>query len=127
MREESTYENGIFTVVKGMLCALAISLLATVIFANILRGVPIPDKVIYPINQIIKGVSVALGTIFFVRGEKGWLKGGGVGLLFTALSYLAFSALGGDFSLSWLIILEVIIAALTGAIGGAIGVNLRQS
>ncbi len=126
MQEENAYGNGIFTTVKGLLCALAAALLLTVIFASILQVSPLPDSVIYPVNQVIKGVSIALGTVLFVRGDKGWLKGGAVGLLFTALSYLAFSALGGDFSLSWLILLELVIALLTGAIGGAVGVNLRE-
>ena len=126
MQEESTYGNGFFTVVKGLLCALVVALLATVIFATVLQAAPLPDSVIYPVNQIIKGVAIALGSVLFVRGEKGWLKGGAVGLLFTALSYLGFSALGGDFSMSWLILLELAIALITGALGGALGVNLQQ-
>ena len=126
MQEENTYGNGFFTIVKGLLCALAAALLLAVVFASILQASPLPDSVIYPVNQIIKGVSIALGTVLFVRGDKGWLKGGAVGLLFTALSYLGFSALGGDFSLSWLILLELAIALVTGALGGAVGVNLRQ-
>ena len=126
MQEENTYGNGFFTIVKGLLCALAAALLLAVVFASILQASPLPDSVIYPVNQIIKGVSIALGTVLFVRGDKGWLKGGAVGLLFTALSYLGFSALGGDFSLSWLILLELVIALITGALGGAVGVNLRQ-
>ena len=125
--QENTYGNGFFTVVKGLLCALVVALLATVIFASVLQAAPLPDSVIYPVNQVIKGIAVALGTVLCVRGEKGWLKGGAVGLLFTALSYLGFSALGGDFSLSWLIVLELAIALITGALGGAVGVNLRQS
>ena len=126
MQEENTYGNGFFTIVKGLLCALAAALLLAVVFASILQASPLPDSVIYPVNQIIKGVSIALGTVLFVRGDKGWLKGGAVGLLFTALSYLGFSAFGGDFSLSWLILLELVIALITGALGGAVGVNLRQ-
>lgn len=125
--QENTYGNGFFTIVKGLLCALAFALLATVIFACVLQASPLPDSVIYPVNQVIKGIAVALGAVLCVRGEKGWLKGGAVGLLFTALSYLGFSVLGGDFSLSWLIVLELVIALITGALGGAVGVNLRQS
>ena len=67
-----------------------------------------------------------LGTLLFIRGEKGWLKGGGAGLLFFALSYLTFSAIGGDFSLSWLIFMELGLALFAGVLGGVIGVNLRR-
>jgi len=68
-----------------------------------------------------------IGCLAGLREEKGLLKGLGVGLLFTALSYLAFSAIGGDFSLSWLIFAEIAIGAAAGAVGGALAVNLRRN
>ena len=127
MRNERTYGDGIFTVVKAAGLALALSLLGAVVFAVILRVGGVGERGIYPINQAVKGVALALGTLVCIRGEKGWLKGGGAGLLFTALSYLAFSALGGDFSLSWLIFAELFLAFLIGAIGGMLAVNLKKS
>lgn len=125
MRNETTYGNGLFAIVKAVLLSLAISLLSVIVFAVILRSTSIGEKAIYPVNQTIKAISIALGTLVFVRGEKGWLKGGAVGLLFTALSYLAFSALGGDFSLGWLIFAEMAIALLVGAVSGILAVNLK--
>ena len=80
----------------------------------------------YPINQTLKVLAVSLGTLLFVRGEKGWLKGLAIGLIFTALSYLAFSAIGGDFSLSWLILVELLFGVLAGALSGAIAVNIKR-
>ena len=127
MRNERAYGDGIFTVVKAAGLALVISLLGAVIFAVILRVCNLGERVIYPVNQILKGLSIAAGALVCIRGEKGWLKGGGAGLLFTGLSYLAFSALGGDFSLSWLIFAELILAFLIGAIGGMLAVNLKKS
>ena len=124
--QENTYGNGFFTVVKGLLCALVVALLATVIFASVLQAAPLPDSVIYPVNQTIKVVAIVLGAFLFVRGEKGFLKGGVVALLFTALSYLTFSALGGDFSLGWLVLLELILAFLIGAVSGILTVNMKK-
>ena len=126
MRNDRVYGDGIFTVVKAAGLALALSLLGAVIFAVLLRVCNWGDGVIYPVNQIVKGVSLAFSAIACVRGEKGWLKGGGAGLLFTGLSYLAFSALGGDFSLSWLIFAELALAFLVGGIGGTLAVNLKK-
>ncbi len=126
MQNESTYGNGFFMVLKGAGLALALSFLYAVVFACILRAANLSDSVIYPVNQTAKGVLVAIGALAFVRGEKGWLKGGAVGLLFSAFSYLAFSALGGSFALSWLIILELLIAFITGALGGILAVNLKK-
>ncbi len=126
MKNESVYGNTFFTVIKGTGIALAISFFFTVILAGLLRAAILPHKAIYPINQVIKVIAVAVGALTQIRGEKGWLKGGGVGLLFTSLSYLAFSAIGGDFSLSWLIVVELFVAFVAGALGGALGVNLRR-
>ena len=125
MQNESSFD-GVFSVVKGALFSVALSLLLAIIFAVVLRVGGISDKFIYPVNQAVKVVTVALGTILFVRGEKGWMKGGVIGVIFTALSYLAFSSLGGDFSLSWLIILELFIGFFSGAISGIIAVNLKR-
>ena len=125
MQNESSFD-GVFSVVKGALFSVAFSLLSAIIFAVVLRVGGISDKFIYPINQAIKVVAVALGTIFFVRGEKGWMKGGGIGVIFTALSYLAFSSLGGDFSLSWLIVVELFIGFFSGAISGILAVNIKR-
>ena len=118
--------NGIFQILKGTGLALALSFLGVIILASILRTTPLSDGVIYPVNQTLKVVSTALGALLFVRGEKGWLQGGGIGLLFTALAYVTFSAIGGNFSLSWLALAELALAFFAGALGGVIGVNVRR-
>ena len=127
MSNETSYGNGFFSIVKATGFALAFSLLSAVIFAVILQTTSLGERVIYPVNQTLKGCSLAVGALVCVRGEKGWLKGGGAGLLFTGLSYLAFSALGGDFSLSWLIFAELALAFVVGGIGGTLAVNLKKS
>ena len=126
MQNETTTGNHFFQIVKGVALALCFSLLAAVVFANVLRATTVPDKAVYPVNQTIKIVAVSIGTLVFVRGEKGLIKGGAIGLLFTALSYLTFSAFGGDFSLSWLIFAELALALLAGAVCGAVAVNFRS-
>ena len=127
MEKEFGGGNGLFQIIKGVALALAFSLLSSVIFANVLRFSTLPDKVIYPINQTVKVLAVSLGTIIFVREEKGLLKGLAIGGLFTALSYLTFSAIGGDFSLSWLIVAELALSAFAGIVCGIIAVNLKKS
>ncbi len=115
-----------FPIVKAVLLALGVSLLLAVTFAVVLRTTSWGENIVYPVNQVIKVIAVMVGTLVFVRGEKGWLQGGIVGLLFTALSYLAFSSIGGDFSLSWLILLELGVAFLAGSLSGILAVNLRK-
>lgn len=122
MRNETSYGNGFFSILKGAGVALVLSLTVVAVLACL----PLPQKLVYPINQTLKVLAVSLGTFLFVRGEKGWLKGLAIGLIFTALSYLAFSAIGGDFSLSWLILVELLFGVLAGALSGAIAVNIKR-
>ena len=123
MRSEGTI---IFTIVKSTGLALALSVLGVVAFAVVLQAAALSDSVIYTVNQTLKVLSIAVGTFAFARGENGWLKGGVTGILFTGLSYLAFSALGGDFTISWLIFVELVIAFLVGAISGVLAVNFKK-
>jgi len=127
MQNESVTGNGFFQILKGVGFALGFSFLAVIILANILRFTPLSDKIVYPVNQTVKVVAILLGSLLFIRGEKGFLKGGAVALLFPALSYLTFSAIGGDFSLSGWIFIELFLALFAGVIGGAVAVNLRRN
>ena len=126
MQNETATGNVFFQILKGVGFALGFSFLAVVILANILRFTPLSEKVVYPVNQTVKVVAILLGAFLFVRGEKGFLKGGAIALMFTALSYLTFSAIGGNFSLSWWIVIELFLALSAGIIGGAIAVNVRR-
>lgn len=124
-REESTYGNGAFRIIKGVAFAWAFCFLSAVIFANVLRAKPMSEKTVYIVNQTVKVFAVVVASLLFVRGGKGWLKGGGIGLAFFALSYLTFSALGGDFSLSGFIVAELLLSVVAGAVGGIIAVNVK--
>ncbi len=123
------YSNDIFhsafSVVKGVLIALGFSLFGAVVFACVLRASGLSSGVIYPVNQCIKGLAIVVGVLSSVRGEKGWRKGGSVGLLFSMLSYLTFSALGGEFSLSWLAGIELLVGVAVGMLAGSVAVNAK--
>ena len=121
MRNETSYGNGFFSILKGAGVALVLSLTVVAVLACL----PLPQKLVYPINQTLKVLAVSLGTLLFVRGEKGWLKGLAIGLIFTALSNLAFSAIGGDFSLSGFVVAELLLNVAAGAVGGIIAVNVK--
>ena len=68
MRKHKSEAPNIFlTILKGCLIALSISLIGILIFAFILRFAPISDGAISPINQVIKGISVLVGTILALK------------------------------------------------------------
>ena len=127
MQREGSVGEGLFQIIKGTGLALVLSLVTALLFAVLLRCTYIPDSLIYPVNQTLKAICIIVGALVCVRGEKGFIKGGAIALLFTALSYLAFSAIGGDFSLSWMIVVEVFLALMTGVLSGSIAVNLRRN
>lgn len=124
-REETTYGNDVFRIIKGVAFALAVCFLSAVVFANVLRAKPLSDKTVYIVNQTVKVFAVVLAALLFVSGGKGWLKGGLIGILFTALSYLTFSAIGGNFSLSGFVVAELLLNVAAGAVGGIIAVNVK--
>lgn len=119
-------EGNVFCIVKGVAVALALSVFFAVVTACVFTIFNLPDRAAYPVNQALKIVFAALGAAWFVRGEKGWLKGAAVGLGFFALSYVTFSAIGGDFSATWRIWIEGASTVFAGIVGGVIGVNLRR-
>ena len=124
---ENSYGNSVISLCKGVASALALSFVFALVFALVLRFVSLPNQAIYPTNQVLKGVSLCVGVILHVRGEKGWLKGGACGLLFAALSYLLFSGIANDFSLSWLFFGESALTVLVGAVSGSLAVNMRRA
>ena len=69
MQNENSFE-GVFSIVKGALFSVALSLLLAVIFAVILRMGSISDKVIYPVNQGIKVVAWRLGRCCLYEGKR---------------------------------------------------------
>ena len=127
MQNERVVGEDIFQMVKATALSLGIAFLAIVVFSGVLQHSTLSDSWIYPVNQTVKLVAIAIGTLVFVRGEKGFWKGGVIALAFTALSYLTFSALGGDFSLGWVVLVELLLSLLTGVICGAIAVNRKRN
>lgn len=124
---ENSQKNSVFSVIKSAVSALALSLVFATVFAFVLRFTALPYKLVYPINQVLKGAALCVGVLLHIRGEKGWLKGGLCGVLFTALSYLLFSSIGGTFALSWLFLAELLLTVLVGAVSGSLAVNLRRA
>jgi putative membrane protein (TIGR04086 family) len=58
--------------------------------------------------------------------SRGWLNGCIVGFIYMLLIYLAGSIVYKDFSFDNYMITMFIIGIITGAIGGIIGINMKQ-
>ena len=117
-----------FVVLKGTLISLAVSLVGILIFAFIIKYVAIPTSAIKPINQVIKGISLLVGTYIALRktDKMGLVTGLLIGLFYTILAFLVFSILDGNFEFSKTLVNDLLFGGIIGAICGVIAVNLRR-
>ena len=116
-------------IIKGIVASLATALIGILIFAFVLRFTSISDKIITPVNQVIKGVSIFFGVFIGMKKHKemGLLSGFLIGLLFTISAFLVFSILDGAFCFDRTLINDLIFGSIIGAICGIICVNLKKN
>ncbi len=127
---EEKKHNGVFlSIVKGSLIALCVSLIGILIFAFCLKFTSLSDKLILPINQVIKGLSIFLGVFFGLkkRKEMGLVSGLLIGFIYTIVAFIVFSILNGAFNFDHTLLNDIIFGAIIGGICGIICVNLKKS
>ncbi len=113
-------------IVRGVVTALLTTLISVLVFAFILSVTNLSDGVIKPINQIIKLISVFLGCFLAIREDKGFIKGGLIGLISAILTLLIFAILAGGVN-SWVsAIIDLVCGFITGGLSGVISVNLPR-
>ena len=126
-KEISVGRAFIFKYIKSLLLALIITFASIILFAFIIKWANLNDSVISPVNMVIKGVSVFLGSLVLTKGGSGGLlKGFIFAILYTLLSFVVFSLLAGTFVLGLGLISDVAFLRVVGAIGGVLGVNIRR-
>ena len=113
----------------GTLIAVCVSLSLILIFAFVLKFTNIPESVITPVNQIIKGFSVFVGVFIGLkkRKELGLLSGLLIGFIYTMLAFIVFSILSGSFKFDITFLTDIIFGAIIGAICGIICVNIKKN
>lgn len=118
----------LFSVFSGTLLAIASTLIMILLFALIIRFFNISDNFIFPINQVIKVISLFLGILIVLKkqGNKGFLKGIFLGMLYYILSTIVFSILQGSFSFRLNNLLDLLLTILIGGIIGIIVVNIKK-
>ena len=133
MRAKSLEEkkhNGVFlSIVKGSLIALCVSLIGILIFAFCLKFTSLSDKLILPVIQVIKGLSIFLGVFFGLKKQKqmGLISGLLIGFVYTIVSFFAFSILNGAFNFDHTLLNDIVFGAIIGGICGIICVNLKKT
>lgn len=113
--------NNLFSILKGALSALIISLIGILVFAFVIKLTSISDGLIKPINQTIKVISIFFGC-FLVKNNsvKNLSSGLLIGVMYTILAFILFSALNGKFDFNITLFLDIIFGALIGLISSVI-------
>ncbi len=125
---KETRNNFFISLLKGSLMALSISLILICVFAFLLRFCDIKTEAIKPINQVIKIVSILIGTFYGLKKstEMGLITGLFIGLAYTLLAFVVFSILNGGFNFERSLINDFIFGGIAGAIAGVVAVNFKK-
>ena len=119
----------VFSVAKGALVAVCVSLVLVLMFAFLLKFTNITESIIKPVNQVIKGLSILIGVFVGLRKSKelGLVSGLLIGFIYTIVAFVVFSILGGVFAFDLTFLSDILFGAVMGAICGIICVNLKKS
>ena len=124
--ETKTY-GGVASFVKGLIVSFIITFVGIIFFAFAIKWFELSDSVISPVNLVIKGVSIGLGTFIFVRKSRlGLLKGVLFSLTYTIVAFVLFSLLAGSFAFSVSLVIDLLFAMLVGAVFGIICVSTKK-
>jgi putative membrane protein (TIGR04086 family) len=126
-QDEGVKSNTYMVMLKSLLACLIMSFVMILLYALILSFTSISDASMSKVTQTILIISVAISSAYGGKKtrHRGWLFGSILGLIFTILLIPFGMALGQVFAMDVYLIAKLLIAAVVGAIGGIIGVNLN--
>ena len=116
-----------FYILKSLALSFIFTLVLVLIVSILLTYTPLKESRIPLLNTIIMIISITVGSIYIaiIIGDRGWLNGGLVGILYflilVLLNYLFIKPFVFDvYSIS-----KFFISLVTGIIGGMIGINIK--
>lgn len=127
--EDKTKEknNNMVKIIKGSIIAMIITMIALTVYAAILAYTSVSETTMVPVVLTITGISILIGSSMSSISIKkqGIMNGGFVGLIYIIFLYVLSSIISVGFELNMNAIIMLIVAILTGMIGGIIGVNMK--
>lgn len=117
----------LLSILKGLLIAIAFTLVGMLLIALLTVFARIPDNLLTALNQILKLCAILLGTCIAVGrgGSRGFITGAVVALLYMILGYVLYVMLGGGAHSASLMLGEILMGATVGALCGAVLANMR--
>lgn len=121
-------KNSILKVISGAIVSVCVTLILILVFALLIRFMGIKDNWIFPVNQVIKIISLFFGVFVALKGskEKGLVKGLILGFAYYILSFITFSILQGSFAINIGNFYDLILTTLMGGIIGLILVHIGK-
>ena len=118
----------VVSILKGLLCAVAMTLLLMVGVAALALGVRVSDGLLTALNQLMKLFSIILGVSVAVgrQGQRGFFTGMAVAMLYMTIGYACYVALGGNAFVVTQMLGEILVGAALGALAGAVLSNLPE-
>jgi putative membrane protein (TIGR04086 family) len=127
-KEQSTSESWKYlTMLRSLLICFIMAFVMIMVYALLLSFSSISDASMSKVTQTILIISVALSSAYGGKeiGERGWLFGALLGLIFALLLIPFGMAFGQVLALDMYLMAKLLVSAVVGAIGGIIGVNLN--
>ena len=97
-RSKAKEQPGWKGLLRGLLVAILVTLVAVAVFALLMQWIRPSDAVVRIFNQVLKLLSIAAGVYVAVGcgQDGGLLKGAGVGLMYMALGVGVYALLSGQ-------------------------------
>ena len=112
---------------KGVCVATGTTLLCMVLLALAVVFLRVSDNALFLLNQLSKVASIFMGAYFAVGpgGQRGFVTGAAVGFVYMVLGYGIYWAFHGSVSAPLVMLGEMLLGAVLGALSGAVVANLR--
>jgi putative membrane protein (TIGR04086 family) len=122
------WKDYFYSVLKGVIGAVAITILLTAIFSLLMTFVEFSSSALSGIYVVITSIGLIFGSILSAKlhGHKGWLVGLSVGLFFYIALYAIGVLFGAEAVLGMYDLIKFSLCLVVGLLSGMLGINLGK-
>lgn len=111
----------------SLIVAIVISLLLCLVFSALVKGLMLEESAVNIGRTVIKTVSILISALIgFKSRERGAIKGIILGVSYSFISFVLFTALTLSLDFSAFNLLDSLFCGISGAISGIIAVNFKK-
>lgn len=118
MEQKTKSVSFILNLLKSAIKGVIVSIILVLGLAFLLKFVNMSNKLISVFDEIIKGISIFISVKSFLKVEssKTIIKAFVVGMIYTLLTFILFSALKGSYNFSVGTIFDILLGGVVGTI-----------